>query len=668
MTKRALGRILLAIGLFQIAIYFFSGSISCPDGIISVPHLDSPLYYQAARRIVEGHPFSYSEGESVCTGTTTVIYPFLLAVPYALGFSGDSLAVAGFVLNACFYLLFLFSWGCAIRNWSDSKEVKFLAPLLLALSGHCAISVFSQTDVGFWLAFSGLLALALSQKRKWLTGVLLALAPWVRPEGIILLIAFSIVTAGFYLLKKDKEESRTRMLICIIGVISTCGLFAFNYILTGKAQFSSILGKGHFATLPFDQAVAFSLSDLITIVKGVVLGISSEMPRGFIALPVLSGLFFVLGLAYFNWKCGNLFGICVFLLAVVGGFLNVAQSGWQGTGMDRYLIWTIPVLVLFTAQGAVAIGERLADSIRWLPSVLLVMFALVGSVAFPHIFHQVCQIVDNNRLFFKECDALLPKGASVGGIPCAPAYFFSPRRLANLSGIYSPEFVPQDITENLERLRNNPETRFDYWIVCSDLPSIIGSRAVESLGDVLRPGPHGKIIMKADWRIFNPRSAEPMGGRQLVARVDVGYRADEASSDYQTFNRWGFSPFAPVVQFGKLGDKEILDVGRVVLGGDEMSVPLTPGRDVTVVFRTWPSHTVGLSSIVSKTRMECAFSNPLRLNVAVDGSVVETAEVSYATEGFSDVSFTIPGSAIKNPVSRIGFLGDHITFGYWFYQ
>ena len=77
--------------------------------VLAIPQPDTPLYYQAARRIVEGHPFSFSEGSSVCTGTTTVLYPFVLAIPYALGFSGDAMIVVGFLLNALFYCVFLFS-------------------------------------------------------------------------------------------------------------------------------------------------------------------------------------------------------------------------------------------------------------------------------------------------------------------------------------------------------------------------------------------------------------------------------------------------------------------------------------------------------------------------------------------------------------------------------
>ena len=62
---------------------------------------------------------------------------------------------------------------------------------------------------------------------------------------------------------------------------------------------------------------------------------------------------------------------------------------------------------------------------------------------------------------------------------------------------------------------------------------------------------------------------------------------------------------------------------------------------------------------------------PDALTPPLDGDIVFD-HVSFGYDGcpelLHDVSFTIPGPAIKNPISRIGFLGDHITFGYWFYQ
>ena len=97
----------LLAGVIQIACYYLAGMFASPDGAMPIPQPDTLLYCQAARRIVEGAPFSFSVGTAPSTGTTSVLYPFVLAIPYALGFTGDSLISAGFWLNAVFFLSIL---------------------------------------------------------------------------------------------------------------------------------------------------------------------------------------------------------------------------------------------------------------------------------------------------------------------------------------------------------------------------------------------------------------------------------------------------------------------------------------------------------------------------------------------------------------------------------
>ena len=115
--KKHLVTLMLCIGLMQIAGYYLAVMLASRDGAMAVPQPDTLLYCQAARRIAEGHPFSFSAGTAVSTGTTSVLYPFILAIPYVLGATGDALIMAGFWLNALFYLVFLFGWGKAIWPW-----------------------------------------------------------------------------------------------------------------------------------------------------------------------------------------------------------------------------------------------------------------------------------------------------------------------------------------------------------------------------------------------------------------------------------------------------------------------------------------------------------------------------------------------------------------------
>ena len=135
---------MLLVGSLQVAAYLWAGLDAREGPGYALPQPDTFFYCQAARRIVEGHPFSFSEGTVVSTGTTTVAYPFVLAVPYALGCTGDAMLLAGFVLNAAFYLVFLVSWGIVIRRkFKDDPGGGLVAGLLTALFGQVAYTVFA---------------------------------------------------------------------------------------------------------------------------------------------------------------------------------------------------------------------------------------------------------------------------------------------------------------------------------------------------------------------------------------------------------------------------------------------------------------------------------------------------------------------------------------------
>lgn len=668
-------RVMLVIGLFQVAAYWFSGSMACSDGVLAVPQYDTPLYYQAARRIVEGHPFSYSEGSATCTGTTTVLYPFLLAIPYALGATGESLLWAGFIVNALCYLVFLYGWSVAVKNWCQSSASALLASILIALSGHCAYVTFSQSDIGFLLAYTALLAAALSTDRRWAIGVLLALGPWVRPEGMICCVAYCMITFACLVAQKILPDLRekvtaTDFLACVVSIVSCFGVFALNYALTGHVQFSSIAGKGYFAQLSFPMAVFTAAGDFIKMFKELFGGSANGVPREFISIPCLGAVLLAVGIVSYNWTRHNIRGLLVLMLAALGCLLSVAQSGFQGTNLDRYVVWMFPIVIVLVAEATVLIERRfMPKTLCRLPSALVVTTSVMGTISLVIVFNAVCRCMDSSRLFAYECDKIMPPKASFGcDSECDMAYHFSPRRCVHVGGVYTSELKPNDFAENLERLRHRPELRFDYWIFSSSFISSLGEECVKKMGEVLLSGPDAVSLAKANWLPFEICSSSTYNGKVLVASVDIGYEADEKFADYNVITRWGIEEFRPFIESGRLDEKFIVDVGRVILGGDEMSVPLKPGCDAIVVMRTWPSHVVPRKFGYPSRSMDCAFSNPLKFNIAVDGEIVDTAEISYATNVFSDVSFKIPGSAIKNAVSRIGFLGDHITFGYWFYQ
>ena len=660
--ERHLTALLFFLGVFQVVGYYLAGALVNGSGPLAAPQPDTLLYMQAARRIVEGHAFSFSAGSLASTGTTSVLYPFVLSIPYALGAKGDSLVSAGFVLNALFYFVFLFGWGRVICTLFRDVPARCAALALLALSPQPACCALSQSDIGMWMAFSGLFAAVFVNRGGFLCGILLALGPWIRPEGMVLVVAFCVYAAFV--------RRRFESLSALVGLASSVGVFALNVFISGKAQFSSVDNKGYFVTQSLPQAVYMAAVDMIHMLKGFVLGLSDVPPRIFFVIPVLGALFVVWGLISHRWDRHDAGKLGVFLLAAAGSFATVAMSGWQNTNMDRYVAWVFPLVVVFMTEGSFDICSHISSlPVRRVVVSLPAGYALCASVVMFFVFGGNSRDAALIQEFGRECESIMPPRASVGGIArCGIAYEFSDRRFAHLGGIYSPEFRVNEQMSVLETLKNEPETRFDYWLLTPD--TMFGNAFQDVAGMQVAVGPLGMELRKADWGVFENAAKVPLAkNATLVSRVDVGYEKDEKMADYQCVQRYSHRTFNPflIVADGKDGSK-MVEVARMVAGYDEMSIPLAVGRDARVVMRTFDTCDVVSRGAFMSSKVSYAIANPAMLNVAVDGQLVPPASFSCGTNSFSEVEIVIPGSAITRPISRVAFLGDHIACCYWFYQ
>ena len=392
-SRRTLTALMLCIGLLQVAGYYLAGMLASADGNMAVPQPDTLLYCQAARRIVEGHPFSFSTGTAVSTGTTSVLYPFILAIPYAFGATGDALFMASFWLNALFYLVFLFGWGHALWHWLEHPWARLAATLLLALSGQPAFCAMAQSDIGCWMAASALLAWGLAANKPALYSPVLILAPWIRPEGMVCVMAFGMILFfRSWLDHKRKSPCKTHGDWAILGlsILSIVGVFALNYALTGHAQFSSVANKGYFKAFPFSAAVIRTANDVLQILNAYLFGLSTSSPRQFIFPVLLTAVFIWIGVLAYPWRQSKVQGLCVMLIAVTGGMLTVAQSGWQGTNFDRYLAWNFPFYIIFLAEGLTAFARRSRHNIprAFIPSVVFFSFFIGTAFVSACQFHQ----------------------------------------------------------------------------------------------------------------------------------------------------------------------------------------------------------------------------------------------------------------------------------------
>lgn len=662
---RSFSALLLSFGVLQIAAYYLMGATIRADGGFALPHPDTLLYMQAARRICEGAPFSFSAGTAASTGTTSVLYPFVLAVPYALGCVGDALIRGGFVINAAFYLLFLFCWGRIAFDRLESAGARFVALALLAFSPQSVFCALSQSDTGFWMAVSALFALSLHRNDLRLSVPLLMLAPWVRPEGMICVFSFLVVAT----IRRNRREIGWG----VLALASVLAVFVFNAALTGACQFSSVANKGYLKNYGLFRGLYQSGLDFVRMLRELILGIPISSPRDLFILPVIGAALMGLGVFTHDWHRRGVSREFVWLLAVGGGFALVATSGWQDTNADRYLAWTYPTLALFVAEGAYVCETRAKGfGFRYLPAILTVAFAVCASGIEVCAFRLVSERMDRTRAFAVRCEETMTRTSAIGVWGrCGIAYEMDSRRVAHLGGIYSPEFPLEAGAETFETLKRNPELRFYYYFHDPADESRFGFNSLGTVSEQILVGPHGMELRKMLWAPFDAAAVlprPPKEGLKLADAVDVAYGPDERRASYEPFTDYGLDLPPPFAEFGRLGETDIVEGGRVLFGGDEMSVALEPGKDVTVIMRTLSSRTLVLSDAFAHERRTVSFSSPMELHLEVDGEEVGHATFRLNEKGFTDAVITIPGAAIRRSPCRVGFHGDHIACAYWYYQ
>lgn len=677
-TRKCIKLALMA-GLVQVAAYYVSGSLSTNEPSFPIAQPDTLLYCQSAKQIVEGEPFVFTTGGQVSTGNTTHLYPFVLALPYALGATGESLVTAGFVMNALFYLVFLANWCIIACRLIPTSSGRIFACLLLALNGQAAYSAMAQSDIGFFMMVSsGILAALLSEKGYGF-GALLLVAPWCRPEGVPMAVLFLLAVCGRRLFLKDKTPPLL-WVVAIAGVASAAGVFLFNYHLTGEFQFQSVAHKGYFNLYSFATAVYLSGCDALRMVRELLLGIPDRIPREMYFAPLFGAALAWLGLVVRPWRRETAWKEIWWISSCLVAFGVVATSSWQNTNVDRYLGWVLPLWFIFMAQGLDYLVTRCRTRTnRIILAASLFSFQIASSVLFVFLFGSSSRNCQASANAYQEMAAAIPADASVGGMVIGPyAYCHglvhnsADPRLENLTGIYSPPLLTRSPICNLERLKHNREWRFDYWLFLDKTVALDGADVKDLCPTVAARSFNGESMRKTDWTLLDKALVHetPSNGWQQVDSLDVGYPEDEARCGYEEYSRVFGMTFRPFVLVVSNATDRIAEVGRAIIGYDAMTIQAQAGRPLLVVMRTVSG--VLVSGEIGGTEMMRAveLNSPLKMRINVNGSDVGICQIPVeAGPGQStECRIDIPGEFITTDNPRITLYGDHIPLAYWFYQ
>ncbi len=235
--------VILGIWLAMLFLFWFAVSARTSPGLAVD---DGYIHLVYARNLLHGHFFEYNPGER-SSGSTSPGWVFLLAVVGAV----VGLLKSAWVLGAVSLLL------AALGTYFLTREFLVACGLESAACDFPAVvaAVVVLTYGRFvWNAFSGMETLLYSAvvafvfaaylweyrsgKRFYLSSFLAALALWIRPESLLLMVLFVL-----FLWFSGKNDGRKDFVPIAIILISAAAYFGFNLFLTGFPLPNTFMSK-----------------------------------------------------------------------------------------------------------------------------------------------------------------------------------------------------------------------------------------------------------------------------------------------------------------------------------------------------------------------------------------------------------------------------------------
>jgi len=254
---------------------------------------DAYIHFQYARAIAEGHPFRFQAGMPSSSGGTSMLWPLLLAVFWGVGFRGDAVVWAAWILSYAAYAGLAYEAYVVTKGLASRAAGVVAALLVLSFGGLQWFAASGMEVLPFAYAMLGAVrrgaewAEAKPEERtasslRWLLAFTFG-AALLRPEGALIALFVAAVLGAFP--QKGVLKSRALGLVAL----SAAGLTPLILrIMTGAAQASTAKVKllsenPYYAFWPATKA---NLSLLFrTLLNGEVWS-AEFLPRGSLAVCV----------------------------------------------------------------------------------------------------------------------------------------------------------------------------------------------------------------------------------------------------------------------------------------------------------------------------------------------------------------------------------------------
>ncbi|HEU4612163.1 MAG TPA: hypothetical protein VFS15_08800 [Kofleriaceae bacterium] len=603
--------IAIAVAAFVVALEFLG--VVLRHTRFGLPIEDAYIYLTYAKQFGRAEPFTYFSGGGYSAGSTSVIWPMILAPFWTLGARGGALVWVSFFMCAALYAVTGVACSLLVRRMFGALPGVLAACLALAIAPF-AFTALSGMEVAL---ASALLVAAIYQlhaasetgppSRK--LGVTLACLALSRPEAT-LIVAFVVVVHAARRLRHREWRAAVwwaaPMLAPLLWVVANRTLAGHWFPNTGVA-------KSHFYLPGFDWTYWWAAVTSQT--KAMLLGLFWKPTSPFV-WPRLVALLWLVGavrVLVWAYRARQLLVGVLIVLAPLGLILAVIASSGAWTFHNyRYISPAFP-LIMVAAACALA-PFRLLERSRWLQRgwnalavCLLLLFiraaytpmradmALYAQNATDlnaqvvRIGHYIHDHLPDARIMFHDAGAV----AYYGDRPVYDMLGLVTNHQANVANN-----GPGSRFEFLESLPpEDRPTHFAYY------PGWMGQG--EFFGDVVLRTPLGppfhsrRLIGDYDMQLIvaswdhvhtAERPLEVQPGWNIVDRIDVADVASEAAHGWHGGmgrRRFG-DPTARWSVFHK--DQQpalLLDGGRTIRAGSErFRTHVDPAKPVRIVMRT----------------------------------------------------------------------------------
>jgi hypothetical protein len=646
----------------------------------SAPLDDVFIHFDFARSTAQGHPFEWCAGNGYSSGSTSLLYPFVLAVGYAFGFRDlELMHWAAVIACVCVFALLL-----GLRRAFERLPVwtTYLLPLALLGVGALGWALFSGMEIAFFMAlWAGAFVswdslLDATSTRSSLEHAV-ALGLWggaltaTRPEAAVTVALFSLSGAWSVRRRGSRPAIATLVLVATPGALVVLASALANLLFTGEAAAAGAIAKLelYHPYLTGGEKVDFWFFYLAY----QALRLTQEHLE---SIPAIGWLVWVAALSALWFpetrRAAKLLWCCL-----VGWAMTVALNGqvrWQN---ERY---AMPALAWLLAAAALGAGAAIVHGFRkprHQGRVLMAGGTLVALVAFvwqaePNFRFQAWYFGRGARNIYDQHVTLgrilredFPSEPSVlvGDAGAIPYESEGPTLdLIGLGGFKGLPFARAtrahvgSAVELIEHLppAERPQLLAIYPSWWDELPLWFGKRLFEvpARGNVMCGAP-SVVIYKANWDSLtgSDRPFRLAPGARVSAEFDWADVMSEAAASYERLPPSGGRVAVKLLPNPVAPTRDLFDAGRNSPEGTRERFTLEgirPNEPLTLVFRAAPVA-------------------DLDVPVSIDGAAVGRLRLPR-TDGWIEVELEVPPVRRSRIRIELGPSGERVLYHAWAVQ